>query len=141
MKKAFQIFVLLAVFTFGNSLIATAGGPPGGNIWAGGSGYMTVATPAFLPNHGPKDGLFVFEGLDGQDPVAESEPGDKSYNGGRWQVYVLEFTDEGKDIHDADGDGTVDFELKSWDMVESHINLGHIEFVGMGPSFVCPLIK
>jgi len=116
-------------------------GPPGGVIWADGMAYQTVGTPTMLPNHGPKDGIYVFDNLMGQNPVSEAKPGDMDYNGGRWQVYVLRFTDEGLAVHDADGDGMADFELTSWEQVQTHIGLGHLEMVGLGPSFECPLIK
>lgn len=118
-----------------------AGGPPFGAFWADGMVYQTVIAPNSLPNKGPKDGLYVFEGLDGQNPVAEAKPGDRDYNGGRWQVYVLQFTPDGLAVHDADNDGAADFQLMSWEMVNHHISLGHLEQVAMGPSFVCPLIK
>lgn len=138
-KKATPIFALLTILAV--AFTAFAGGPPGGAIWADGHAYKTIGTPAHFPDKGPKDGLYVFEGLDGQNPVAEAKPGDKDYNGGRWQVYVLEFTDSGKAIHDDDGDGTANFELTSWEQVEQHINLGHLYLKQMGPSFECPLIK
>lgn len=133
-------FLILTVGVL--ATLAGVGPPALEAIWADEELYGTVATPAQLPDKGPKDGLFVFTGLAGQRPVAESKPGDRDYNGGRWQVYVLAFTDSGKQAHDPDGDGFVNFELKSWEMVEKHINeLGHLELVGKGPSFVCPLIK
>jgi hypothetical protein len=120
---------------------ATAGGPPAGAFWVDGMTYRTVVTPAQLPNKGPKDGLYIIEGLGGQNPVAEAKPGDRDYNGGRWQVYVLAFTDDGIAVHDPDGDGAANFQLMSWEMVNHHISLGHLEQVAMGPSFVCPMIK
>ena len=33
-----------------------------------------------------------------------------------------------------------DFELTSWEMVENHIGLGHLELKAVGPTFVCPFI-
>ncbi len=112
--------------------MASAGGPPIPNaLWADGALYRTILTPAMLPNHGPKDGLYVIPGLPGQRGVAESKPGDKDYNGGRWQVYVL-------DVVDA---GAIAGELMSWEEVEDHIDSGALAFAAMGPSFVCPLIK
>jgi hypothetical protein len=124
------------------AIVALAGnGPPAQDaIWADDMLYRTVDTGNRLPDHGPKDGLYVFDNLDGQRAVAESKPGDQDYNGGRWQVYVLEFTEEGLDVHDPDGDGIANFELTSWEQVEEHIGLGHLEQVMMGPSFTCPLI-
>jgi hypothetical protein len=141
MKKLHTIGIAVVMICAGTASFILAGGPPGGNFWADGTVYSTVVTPANLPDQGPKDGLYVFDGLMGQNPVSESKPGDMDYNGGRWQVYVLEFTDEGKAAHDPDGDGYVNFQLMSWEMVQDHIGLGHLTLVAMGPTFVCPLIK
>jgi hypothetical protein len=99
-----------------------------------------VVTPTALPDRGPKDGIFAFTNLDGQRSVAEAKPGDRDYNGGRWQVILLAFTEEGLEVHDADSDGMADFELMSWEEVVAHIQLGHLTVIGYGPSFVCPVI-
>jgi hypothetical protein len=122
--------------------VAVAGvGPPAVDaFWVDGALYRTVATPSMLPDHGPKDGIFVFNNLDGQRGVAEAKPGDRDYNGGRWQVYVLAFTEDGLDYYDADHDGVMDTELTSWEDVESAIDMGYLEQVALGPSFVCPVI-
>jgi hypothetical protein len=135
--------VSFLILTVGIIAVSFAGvGPPALDaIWADGELYGTVATPTELPDQGPKDGLYNFIGLEGQRAVSEAKPGDNDYNGGRWQVYLLSFTDEGKSIHDSDDDGVVDFELTSWEMVNHHISLGHLESAGLGPSLVCPLIK
>jgi hypothetical protein len=111
-------------------------------IWGDGQLYGTVITPTHLPDKGPKDRLYNFDmsGLTGQAAVAESKPGDRDYNGGRWQVIFLEFTDEGRQVHDPDGDLQVNFQLMSWEEVEQHIALGHLVVKSMGPSFVCPMI-
>ncbi len=133
------IFVLTMVA----AAVAIAGvGPPAADaIWADGDLYATVGTPSNLPDRGPKDGLFVFSGLEGQRPVSESKPGDSDHNGGRRQVYALDFTDDGVAVHDPDGNGVADFELTGWEMVQHHIALGHLPPVDMGPSFVCPLVQ
>lgn len=141
MRKLIAFILIATALCAGSSPTVTAGGPPGGNFWADGMAFRTVVSPANLPDHGPKDGLYVFEGLSGQNPVSETKPGDADYNGGRWQVYVLEFTDDGKAVHDPDGNGAANFELTSWEMVEHHIGLGHLTQIAMGPTFVCPLIK
>ena len=120
MKKSISILLTLS-FVIAFVGISNAGGPPAGNFWADGTAYRTVVTPSKLPNKGPKDGLYVFDGLNGQSPVSESKPGDADYNGGRWQVYVLEFTEEGLAAHDANGDGAADLELTSWEEVHMHM--------------------
>lgn len=141
MRKSFQIALLPGLLIVALAMSVKADGPPGGAFWVDGMVFKTVVTPANLPDRGPKDGLYVFDGLEGQNPVAEAKPGDMNYNGGRWQVYVLGFTEAGLAIHDANMDGMADFQLMSWEMVEHHLDLGHLEMVAMRPSFVCPMIK
>jgi hypothetical protein len=124
------------------TVAAAAGvGPPVPDaIWGDDVLYRTVATPTTLPESGPRDGLFAFTNLDGQRSVAEAKPGDRDYNGGRWNVYLLAFTEEGLAAHDPDYDGTANFELTNWEEVVYHIYvLGHLEVVGTG-SLVCPMI-
>lgn len=135
------IFVLAMFLAVAPQVNAGVGPPAPNAFWVDGSLYATVGTPTALPDHGPKDGIYVFSNLDGQRPVAEAKPGDHDYNGGRWQVTVLQFTDEGLNVHDANHDGMADFELTSWEDVQQHIGLGHLEVVGPGPSFVCPVIR
>jgi hypothetical protein len=119
---------------------AAVGPPAPDAIWGDDVLYRTVATPTAPPNKGPKDGLFMFTNLDGQSSVAEAKPGDQDYNGGRWTVYMLAFTEGGLLVHDPDGDGTANFELTNWEEVEHHIyTLGHLEIVGTG-SLICPMI-
>jgi len=124
------------------AMVGAAGiGPPHPAFYVDDEIFYTVGTPNSLPDQGPKDGLYVITGLSGQTPVAEAKPGDQDYNGGRWQVTVLAFTESGIAAHDPDGDGMVNFELTNWEQVEHHINvLGHLEVVGPGPSFTCPVI-
>ncbi len=138
--KRFAIFIMMFAF-FGGITIAQAGPPAPNSFYVDDILYRTVGTPAELPDEGPKDGLYVFQNLSGQTPVAEAKPGDQDYNGGRWVVSVLAFTEEGEGMHDLDGDGVVNFELTYWEQVNHHISLGHLEKVADGPSFVCPVIK
>jgi hypothetical protein len=136
-----SIFVLAATLALGPLVHAGVGPPAPNAFWVDGSLYATVGTPTDLPDRGPKDGIYVFTNLNGQRPVAEAKPGDRDYNGGRWQVTLIEFTQQGLDAHDADNDGVADFELQSWEMVQQHMGLGHLAMAGQGPSFVCPVIR
>jgi hypothetical protein len=136
-----SIFVLAATLAFGPLVHAGVGPPAPNSFWVDGSMYATVGTPTSLPNHGPKDGIYVFTNLDGQKPVAEAKPGDHDYNGGRWQVTLLEYTEEGLNHFDADDDGVADFELTSWEMVQDSMGMGYLVVAGQGPSFVCPVIR
>ena len=142
--KRMVLSTITAALILGFAAAVVAMGPPGGTIWVDGIKFRTIDTGNRLPNHGPKDGIFAIQGLDGQGAVAEAKPGDRDYNGGRWQVYVLEWTEAGKAVHDASGDGVVDegMELTSWEDVLYHMNsLGHLQQVQLGPSFVCPVIR
>ena len=90
-------------------------------IWAHGTIYGTVATPTSfnLPPTQSTDTIYSFmlSGLTGQRSVSESAPGDRNYNGGRWSVKAVFFTEQGKAIHDPDNDGAVNFELTSAEQV------------------------
>jgi hypothetical protein len=83
---------------------------------------------------------FMMSGLEGQRGVAESAPGDRDYNGGRWDVQMVTFTEIGKAVHDPDGDGMVNFELTSAEQVLAHEGLGHIIINDADFYFECPLL-
>ncbi|NDV62610.1 hypothetical protein G0Q06_09120 [Puniceicoccales bacterium CK1056] len=114
-------------------------------IWANGDIYSTVLTTNSFKNPPAHtlDLLFNFDmsGLSGQRPVADAAPGVGHYNGGRWSVQLVAFTDAGKAAHDPDGDGVVNFELTSADMVLHHVELGHIVITPVNFYFSCPLVK
>lgn len=113
-------------------------------IWAHGTLYGTVATPtAFnLPPVQSTDTIYSFmlSGLTGQRSVSESAPGDRNYNGGRWSVKAVFFTDQGKAVHDPDNDGQVNFELTSAEQVLQHAALGHLTIIDTSIYFECPLL-
>lgn len=116
-------------------------------LWNDGELYRTVLTPKDLPDKAPDhsfDKLYNFDGsgLTGQRSVADAAPGDKDYNGGRWMVFAVTFTELGKSIHDSDDNGEVDFELMSEEMVLHHKMLGHLT-ISEEPVrvFECPMIK
>ena len=114
------------------------------HIWANGEIYDTIVTPAtFLspPAHST-DTLYSFDhsGLIGQRPVSDSAPGDRHYNGGRWSVKMVVFTEQGLDAHDPDGDGIVNFELTGAKEVLDHQELGHIVIMDTTIYFECPLL-
>ena len=53
---------------------------------------------------------------------------------------LVVFTDQGMDIHDADGDGVVDFELTNAEAVLHHAELGHLVIIDAEFYFECPLL-
>lgn len=113
-------------------------------IWAGDRIYSTILTPASFvspPSHSV-DTLYNFDmsGLSGQRPVSDAYPGSRDYNGGRWSVKIVVFTDVGKGIHDTDGDGTIDTEFTNAEDVQHHAGLGHLEIMDTTIYFECPLL-
>ncbi len=82
----------------------------------------------------------MMSGLEGQRSVAESAPGDPDYNGGRWDVQMVVFTEQGMAVHDPDGDGMVNFELTSAEQVLDHADLDHIIINDANFYFECPLL-
>ena len=113
-------------------------------IWANGNLYGTVLTDTgfHAPPAKSTDTLYNFgmSGLSGQRAVSESAPGDTDFNGGRWSVKAVAFTAQGMAVHDPDGDGVVNFELKSQEDVLKHEALGHITIMDTAIYFECPLI-
>lgn len=110
-------------------------------IWCDGELFGVTLTPKDLPMKGPFDALYNFggSGLSGQRSVSESKPGDRDYNGGRWVVLPVTFTELGLSIHDPDGDGAVNFELTSDAQILQHQALGHLTIGDPVRYFVCPL--
>lgn len=113
-------------------------------IWANGELYGTVLTPTSFKSPPPQSTdiiySFMMNTVQGQRGVSEAAPGDRDYNGGRWSVHLAIFTALGESVHDADGDGFVDFELTSAEQVLQHEALGHLEIVDANFYFVCPLL-
>ncbi len=147
MQKIKQIsLVIVATILLGGAVYAKsnkAATPVDDTIWANGLLYGTVLTTNSFkspPSH-TVDILynFMMSGLDGQRPVSDAAPGDKHYNGGRWWVHMVVFTELGELLHDPDGDGIVNFELTTSDMVLHHESLGHIEIIPTSHYFSCPL--
>jgi len=114
-------------------------------IWADGRIYDTILTGASFtspPSHSV-DILYNFamSGLEGQRPVSDAWPGNKNYNGGRWWVHFVVFTDAGKALHDAIEDGIVDFELMSAEEILLHEAMGYLTIMPSSVYFSCPLHK
>lgn len=114
-------------------------------LWANGKLFDTVLTDTSfnLPPMHSTDVLYNFgmSGLQGQRAISATAPGDRDYNGGRWSVKVVVFTEEGKTAHDPDGDGVVNFELTSSDDVLAHQTLGHFDIIDTSIYFECPLLR
>jgi hypothetical protein len=107
----------LAVAGLGLAAVGLAGpvqaGVSGPAFWIDGELYRTVATPTDLSDTGAPastfDAIFSFGGA--QRNVAEAKPGDRDFNGGRWQVHQLAFPSgyaAALASGDANGNGVID---------------------------------
>lgn len=65
-----------------------AGGPPAPGFYVDGAIYRTVGTPTDFSGTGAPASTFdrIYGLGNGLINVAESKPGDRDYNGGRWMV-------------------------------------------------------
>lgn len=144
---AIGLLLVLTVPTVAASTISP--GPASGArraekaLWADGKIWDTILTPAtFRPPKNPNsaDKLYVFMNLDGQRSVAEAAPYEQDYDGGRWWVHAVYFTELGLSIHDTDGDGIANLELTSDDQVLHHMSLGHFTIEPTDTYFECPLL-
>ncbi len=88
-RRILILSLVAVVMAIGSMAFAKKLGPPGGTIYANDRMFRTVATPADLPNHGKFDTIYVL----GHDlaNVADAAPGDMDFNGGRWEVRLVEF--------------------------------------------------
>lgn len=143
-RSKILILAMAFVLTAGVAITAIAQGEQPltiDDIWADGTLYETSCTQANSADTSAADSLYLYRGLNGQHAVAQAGPGDSTYHSGHWQVVYLDFTEAGKKVHDPDGDGYVNFEIKNWDEAKHHIELGHMTSGGKGPTYDCPLSK
>jgi len=119
---------------------AMAGGVTGPAFYVDGTVYRTVGTPTDLsatgaPSHS-FDTIYDFGGL--QMNVATAAPGDRDYNGGRWQVHALSIPSYAAAL--AAGDLNANAVLDSDSEVAAAIAAGAATDTGIVKSFVCPVI-
>lgn len=122
MKRLLAILASTAAVAVAIPASASAAGvgPPGGMIYAEGRAFQTVGTPSTLPDRGPFDKLYL---IDGFAPVSDAAPGDRDYNGGRWQVVLVT--------------GTYSEQPTS----EAEVLAGATSMSPTDTRFVCPLIQ
>jgi len=143
--KAFR--TIAALITAGGAAIAfgptaSAAGVSGPAIYVDHVLYRTVATPTDLSGTGAPahswDTIYNFFGA--QPSVATAAPGDRGYNGGRWQVHKVSTPDgyaAALAAGDLDGNGVLD----SADEIDAALTSGALVDDGIVKYFVCTLNK
>jgi hypothetical protein len=119
-----------------------AGGVTGPAFYVDGQLYRTVNTPTDLSRTGAPDSSFdtIYQFF-GVQPfnVATRAPGDAGYNGGRWRVHGLEFSDYAAAVAEFDTNASGDFD--SDEEVTAALDAGAATDIGVVKSFVCPVIR
>jgi hypothetical protein len=120
---------------------AGAGGVTGPAFYVDGTLYRTVGTPTDLSGTDAPASSFdtIYEFFGVQTNVADAAPGDPGYNGGRWMVHGVTFTDYDAAVTTFDTNDSGD--LDSDEEVEAAIAGGAATDIGVVKSFVCPAIK
>jgi hypothetical protein len=116
---------LTAVVAAGTALAAGSGGVTGPAFYVDGQLYRTVNT------------IYDFGGL--QLNVATAAPGDRDYNGGRWRVHALSFSNYGAAVQQFDANGSGNFDSDA--EVAAALASGAAVDMGIVKSFVCPVIR
>jgi len=123
---------------------AAGAGHASNAIWVHDSIYSTIGTDTSFksPPDQSTDVIFSFggSGLLGQRSVAVYAPGDAAYNGGRWRVMAVTFTDSGKALFDPDGDGKANLELTNAEDLLEAAELGYLTISDTNFGFECPLL-
>lgn len=129
---------------FSPAQAARAGHAPNA-IWVHDSIYGTIGTDTAFKSPPPHstDVIFSFadSGLAGQRSVAVYAPGDPEYNGGRWHVMAVAFTDSGKALFDSDNDGVVNMELTNAEDLMMAAEMGFLTIMDTEVRFECPLLR
>jgi hypothetical protein len=137
--------VIVATFTLSlapSALAAGSGGVTGPNFYVDGTLYRTVGTPTDLSGTNAAassfDTLYDFQGAQTYN-VATVAPGDPGYNGGRWMVHGITFTDYAAALAEFDANHSGDFD--SDEEVEAALAAGAATDIGVIKEFECPVIK
>jgi hypothetical protein len=141
MTFAAGIFIALALLGLAGTASAGVTGPA---FYVDGRLFRTVNTPTDLTNTGAPDHSFdtIYDLGGVQMNVATAKPGDRDYNGGRWQVHAVAFPGG---YNNALADAGVD--LNNNEVLDSDAELlaaiseGYARDDGIVKRFVCPVIK
>ena len=142
MRRLVLVLVVLgALGAAGTAFAAGSGGVTGPAFYVDGQLYRTVNAPTdFSRTRAPAssfDTIYDFGGL--QPNVATAAPGDRGFNGGRWQVHALSFPDYEAAVQQFDANGSGD--LDSAAEVQAALTAGAAVDTGIVKSFECPVIR
>jgi hypothetical protein len=144
MKRLLPAALVAAAAMLGLAGTAAAGGSggvTGPSFYVDGVLYRTVGTPTDLSSTGAPassfDTIYEFFGL--QPNVATAAPGDPGYNGGRWRVHGLRFTDYASALAQFDANTSGAFD--SDEEVAAALAAGAATDIGVIKSFECPVIR
>ena len=116
-----------------------AGGVTGPAFYVDGELYRTVGTPTDLSGTGaPAHSFDTIYAIPNQPNVATAAPGDAGYNGGRWMVQVLTFSDYEDAVNAVDTNDSGDIDSNA--EVQAAMDGGFVTAIEAGPQFVCPVI-
>ncbi len=143
-----RVRVLGAAFGACAAAVAFAGGAAAagvtdqGVIYVDHVLYRTVATPTDLSGTGAPDHAWdtIYNFFGPQRSVATAAPGDRGFNGGRWQVHKVS-TPSGYPAALASGDLDHDGVLDSATEVRAAMAAGTLVDDGIVKYFVCTLNK
>jgi hypothetical protein len=144
MRNALVATVTCSAVLLGSAGVAAAdgaGGATGPAFYVDGQVYRTVNTPTDLLDTGAPassfDTIYQFFGVQPFN-VATAAPGDAGYNGGRWRVHGLQFSDYAAAVAEFDTNDSGDFD--SDEEVAAALAAGAATDIGVVKSFVCPVI-
>jgi hypothetical protein len=141
-RHALTTLIALAMLAVPGTALAAgngAGGVTGPSFYVDGQLYRTVGTPTDLSGTGGPDHSFdVIYAITGQPNVATAAPGDAGFNGGRWRVHALTFTDYDAAVaaYDANHSGDLDSAAE----VNAAMEGGLVSDDVVVKSFECPVI-
>jgi hypothetical protein len=145
MTRALRVLAAVAAGALFLAVVASpaSAGVSGPAFYVDGVVYRTVGTPTDFDNTGAPahsfDTIYEFNGL--QLNVATAAPGDRDYNGGRWMVHLLEFSNYAGALADPTVDLNGNDVLDSDAEVEAAIDEGYATDVGVVKTFECPVVK
>ena len=135
LRKLILLSLFLSLALAVVAIPAAAEGPNfGPAIYADGRAWGTKGLGSLPPPNGRNDQsfdmLFAFtNGVSGQLAVSEAGPGNRNYNGGRWNLQNATWTD-----------GSEPVLITSYDQLMMYVDLGLIEVESANTYFLCPLL-